>query len=80
MVGPCSSTPSRIARAGASAAAGTARITVRFAAKVISATKDTGGTVVEGDAARLTDLVDVWTFARDLRTSDPNWRLVETRA
>ena len=64
----------------ASAAAGTARITVRFAAKVISATKDTSGTVVDGDAARLTDLVDVWTFARDLRAADPNWRLVETRA
>ena len=59
---------------------GTARITVRFAAKVISLTRDAAGTVVDGDATRLTDLVDVWTFARPITSSDPNWRLVETRA
>ncbi len=59
---------------------GSARITVRFAAKVISVTTAADGTVVDGDAARLTDLIDVWTFARELKSSDPNWRLVETRA
>jgi predicted lipid-binding transport protein (Tim44 family) len=58
----------------------TAEITVRFAAKVIQVTRKADGTVVEGDPARLTDLVDVWTFARELGTSDPNWRLVDTRA
>ena len=57
-----------------------AEITVRFAAKVIQVTRTADGTVVEGDPARLTDLVDVWTFARELGTSDPNWRLVDTRA
>jgi predicted lipid-binding transport protein (Tim44 family) len=60
--------------------AGVARITVRFAAKVISVTHAADGTVVDGDAARLTDLLDVWTFARETRAADPNWRLVETRA
>lgn len=64
----------------AESTAGAARITVRFAAKVISVTTAADGTVVDGDAARLTDLIDVWTFARDLKSSDPNWRLVETRA
>lgn len=59
---------------------GVARITVRFAAKVISVTRSADGTVVDGDAAKLTDLVDVWTFAREVKASDPNWRLVETRA
>jgi len=60
--------------------AGRAEITVRFAAKVIQVTRKTDGTVVEGDPARLTDLVDVWTFARELGAADPNWRLVDTRA
>lgn len=64
----------------AETAAGVARITVRFAAKVISVTQAADGSVVDGDASRLTDLVDVWTFARELKSSDPNWRLVETRA
>jgi predicted lipid-binding transport protein (Tim44 family) len=59
---------------------GIARITVRFAAKVISVTHAPDGTVTDGDASRLTDLVDVWTFARETKSSDPNWRLVETRA
>lgn len=64
----------------AESTAAAARITVRFAAKVISVTHAADGAVVDGDAARLTDLIDVWTFARDLKSSDPNWRLVETRA
>lgn len=64
----------------AEVAEGVARLTVRFAAKVISVTTAADGTVVDGDAARLADLVDVWTFAREIRSSDPNWRLVETRA
>ncbi len=59
---------------------GVARVTVRFAAKVISVTHAADGTVTDGDASRLTDLVDVWTFARETKSSDPNWRLVETRA
>ncbi|MCE1235326.1 MAG: Tim44/TimA family putative adaptor protein [Hyphomicrobiales bacterium] len=64
----------------AESADGVARVTVRFAAKVISVTHAADGAVTDGDASRLTDLVDVWTFARELKSSDPNWRLVETRA
>lgn len=59
---------------------GLANITVRFAAKVIQVTRRADGTVADGDPARLTDLVDVWTFARELASADPNWRLVDTRA
>ena len=59
---------------------GMARVTVRFAAKVISVTRNAGGDVIDGDAAKLADLLDVWTFAREVAASDPNWRLVETRA
>jgi len=64
----------------ASLAEGMARVTVRFAAKVISVTRNAGGDVVDGDATKLADLVDVWTFAREVASADPNWRLVETRA
>lgn len=64
----------------AAVAEGFARITVRFAAKVISVTRGSDGTVVDGDPARLTDLVDVWTFAREVGAANPNWRLVETRS
>ncbi|HEY1615475.1 MAG TPA: Tim44/TimA family putative adaptor protein [Rhizomicrobium sp.] len=55
-----------------------AEITVEFASQFISAVSDANGAVVEGDAKAVRDVVDVWTFARDVHTSDPNWHLVAT--
>jgi predicted lipid-binding transport protein (Tim44 family) len=34
--------------------------------------------VVEGDAKAVRDVADIWTFARNARSSDPNWTLVAT--
>lgn len=61
-------------------AAGAAQITVRFASKLISATRDGAGAVVEGDPGVVADVTDVWTFARQLGAGDPNWILVATEA
>jgi predicted lipid-binding transport protein (Tim44 family) len=58
----------------------TAQITVRFVSKLISATRDRSGTVIEGNAERVTDVTDVWTFARDVSSRDPNWKVVATEA
>ena len=55
-----------------------AEITVEFAAKFISATTDASGTVVDGDPQSTREIIDVWTFARDTKASDPNWTLVAT--
>lgn len=57
-----------------------AQITVRFVSKLISATRDRTGTVIEGSPTEIADLVDVWTFARELNSRDPNWRLISTDA
>lgn len=57
-----------------------AQVTVRFVSKIISVTRDSAGTVVDGDAARIGEVIDVWTFARDTRARDPNWHLVATEA
>jgi predicted lipid-binding transport protein (Tim44 family) len=35
--------------------------------------------VLEGDPGTAEDVVDIWTFERDTKSSDPNWILVETR-
>lgn len=56
----------------------TAQITVRFVSQLISATRDRSGAVVEGSADKVTDVTDVWTFARDITSRDPNWKLVAT--
>ena len=57
-----------------------AQITIRFVSKLISATRDRGGTVIDGNAEKVTDVTDVWTFARDVTSRDPNWKVVATEA
>jgi predicted lipid-binding transport protein (Tim44 family) len=57
-----------------------AQLTVRFQSKLVSATRDKAGTVIDGSADKVTDVTDVWTFARDLSSRDPNWKLVATEA
>jgi len=58
----------------------TAQVTVRFVSKLVSATRDKDGTVVDGNPEAVTDVTDVWTFARDMSSRDPNWKLVATEA
>lgn len=57
-----------------------AHITVRFLSKLITATRDKAGNVIDGNADKVTDVTDVWTFARDISSRDPNWKLVATEA
>jgi predicted lipid-binding transport protein (Tim44 family) len=58
----------------------TAQVTVRFVSKLVSVTRDKDGNVVDGNPDAVTDVTDVWTFARDLSSRDPNWKLVATEA
>jgi predicted lipid-binding transport protein (Tim44 family) len=55
-----------------------AQVTVRFVSQLVSATRDAQGVVVEGNADKVTDVTDVWTFAREVASRDPNWKLVAT--
>ena len=57
-----------------------ASVTVRFFSQIISTTKDTEGNIVDGDPNLVKDVTDIWTFSRDITSSDPNWRLVATEA
>ncbi len=58
----------------------TAFITVKFVTEQVNLTRDKSGEVVDGDPNRVTDVTDIWTFARNTRARDPNWTLVETRS
>src|SRR5579863_6742729 len=58
----------------------TAQITIRFVSKLISATRGRNGNVIDGNAEKVTDVTDVWTFARDISSRDPNWKVVATEA
>jgi predicted lipid-binding transport protein (Tim44 family) len=58
----------------------TAQVTVRFVSQLISVTRDRSGGVIDGSPDKVTDVTDVWTFARDITSRDPNWKLVATEA
>ncbi|MDF1722186.1 MAG: Tim44/TimA family putative adaptor protein [Minwuia sp.] len=57
-----------------------AEVTVKFVSSMISATKDSEGRVIAGDPNDVNTLTEIWTFARDTRSSDPNWELIATRS
>ena len=58
----------------------TAQVTIRFLSQLVSVTRDKSGNVIDGNPDKVTDVTDVWTFARDLSSRDPNWKLVATEA
>jgi predicted lipid-binding transport protein (Tim44 family) len=58
----------------------TAKVTVRFVSEQANVTKSADGKVVDGDANQIVTITDLWSFARDLTSGDPNWALVETRS
>jgi predicted lipid-binding transport protein (Tim44 family) len=53
---------------------------VRIVSELISATLNKTGEVIEGDPETVAEVKDVWTFARDTKSRDPNWKLVATEA
>jgi predicted lipid-binding transport protein (Tim44 family) len=55
----------------------TADITLRFVSDQVNLRSDAAGAIVLGSDA-VTEIVDLWTFQRDLATNDPTWRLVAT--
>lgn len=57
-----------------------ARVTVRFRSEQINCIKNGDGLVLEGDPTAVEQVVDLWTFERDVRSGDPNWALAETRS
>jgi predicted lipid-binding transport protein (Tim44 family) len=56
-----------------------ASITVRFVSDQTNLTLDKSGRVIAGTDA-VTEITDIWTFERDLHSTDPTWRLVAARS
>jgi predicted lipid-binding transport protein (Tim44 family) len=53
-------------------------VTVRFHAEVVSATRNGDGELVEGNADQVQMIADEWTFARNPKSRDPNWKVITT--
>ena len=58
----------------------TAFVTVKFVSEQVNVTYDDEGRVVDGDPSEVETITDIWTFARNTRSRDPNWNLVATAA
>jgi predicted lipid-binding transport protein (Tim44 family) len=56
-----------------------AEVTVRIVSDQINITTGPDGQVTAGHDG-VTEIVDLWTFQRDLQTQDPTWKLVGTGA
>ena len=56
----------------------TAEIKLHFTAQMITATSDQAGTVIDGSPDKVVQIDDIWTFARDTGSRDPNWKLAAT--
>ena len=56
----------------------TARVTAKIVSEQIHVLRAHDGSVVDGDPQHAIEKSDFWTFARDARSSDPNWLLVAT--
>lgn len=56
------------------------QITLRIVSQLISATYDKDGKLVDGDPDAVAEVDDIWTFSRDVRSRDPNWKLIATES
>ncbi len=57
-----------------------ARVSIKFMSQQISVTKDQEGRIVDGDPSEVANITDIWTFARPVKSRDPNWVLTATES
>lgn len=57
-----------------------AQVTVRFVSEQINVVRTADGQIADGNPNEVQKVVDLWTFRRDTKSSDPNWLLVKTES
>ncbi len=53
-------------------------VTVDFVSEVITCIKDKNKEIVSGDPEKIKKIYDTWIFSKDIRSNNPNWKLVDT--
>jgi predicted lipid-binding transport protein (Tim44 family) len=56
----------------------TATLTVDFTSEQIHLVRDAAGVILEGDVSARQVVEDEWVFTRDMKSTSPNWTIVET--
>ena len=57
---------------------GVASLVVEFTSRQQRVLKSSDGSIIDGDAETVETFIDLWTFERDIGSTDPTWLLVET--
>jgi predicted lipid-binding transport protein (Tim44 family) len=57
-----------------------ASVTVRFVSEQINVLRNADGQIIDGNPNEVQKVIDLWTFRRDTKSSDPNWLLVKTES
>ena len=57
-----------------------ALVTLKFVSEQVNVARDSEDRIIDGDPNQVTEITDIWTFSRDTKSGDPNWKLVETRS
>ena len=56
-----------------------ADIVVKFVSEQVNLLKNEKGKILEGDNEYVENHIDYWTFSKDLKSSNPNWKLIVTK-
>ena len=57
-----------------------AEIAVRFVTEQVNLLKNNKGQIIEGNNDYIENHIDYWTFSKDLKFSNPNWKLIVTKS
>ena len=55
-------------------------VTVDFVSEIITCIKDKEKKIISGDADKIKTVYDTWVFSKDIKSSNPNWLLIDTQA
>ncbi len=55
-------------------------VTVEFVSEIISCMKDKDNKIISGDPEKIKKVHDIWKFSKDIRSTNPNWFVIDTQA
>ena len=53
-------------------------VSVNFISEIITCIKDKNNKIISGDPQKIKRVNDTWKFARNIKSQNPNWQLIET--
>ena len=53
-------------------------VTVDFVSEIITCIKDKDNKIISGDSEKVKTVYDTWVFSKDIKSSNPNWLLIDT--